>query len=305
MEKKRSLNKLALESLRLIGKRRYDNRVELCNCITYLDFVRDLLPLVQGGAVVGELGKKLKEARENKGLSLREVEEATKIRKKYLQALENEKFEEIPGRTYAKGFLKNYSSFLGLDTKELIGEFEELVYNSFKDKDYTPARIASSTKPKDRESKLFKYGLVVAAVLVLFIASSLLNSDSPDPIPPPVNNSANNGSDTPPANTSEKPEVHPEQEETTVKEITGVNLAIEIIKDQCWISVISDGSKVFSGTLNQGDKRMFEGASEILVTFGNAGVAKVTYNGEELAPLGAEGEVVTPPPFVAKTQPQA
>ena len=257
---------------------------------------------------MGELGKKLKEARESKGLSLREVEEATKIRKKYLQALENEKFEEIPGRTYAKGFLKNYANFLSLDTKELVGEFEELVYNSFKDKDYTPVRTASSAKPKDRESKLFKYGLIILAVLILFIASSLLDSDS-QPTPPPANNSANQGTDTPPADITEEleePEEPVEPEENLpAEEITGVNLVIEIIKDQCWISVTSDGNKVFSGTLSQGDKRVFEGDSEILVTFGNAGVAKVTYNGEELYPLGGEGEVVTPPPFVAKKQPQS
>jgi len=276
------------------------------------------VPLAQGGVVVGEIGKRLREARESKGLSLRDVEEATKIRQKYLKALENEKFEEIPGKTYAKGFFKNYCNYLNLDTKELIAEFELLLYNSFKekDKDYTPARTTSGAKKsKDRESKLFKYGLVVIALLLLFIAGSLFNNDVPDPNLPQPNNSANAGNQSP---QSENPVNEPEENKETQepdenkepevtppeKEITGVNLAIEIIKDQCWISVISDGNKVFSGTLSQGDKRVFEGNSEIVITLGNAGAAKVTYNGEELAPLGGDGEVVTPPPFVAKNESQ-
>ena len=123
---------------------------------------------------MGELGQKLKEAREAKGLSLRDVEEATKIRKKYLQALENETFEVIPGKTYSKGFVKNYSNFLNLDTKALLEEFDEIIYssNSFKEKEYTPA--TNSPRSSKKEGKLLRLGLVVIAVLLLFIGNSSL-----------------------------------------------------------------------------------------------------------------------------------
>lgn len=261
---------------------------------------------------MGELGRMLKEARESKGLSLRDVEEATKIRKKYLQALEEEDFEKIPGRTYAKGFLKNYSNFLQLETDELLREFDSIVANSFKDKDYTPMRTAqgagakssSKTGGLDRESRMFKIGLAILAVLVLFIGINMFGSDKPDPGIPkngsqtennnqgkqggePGTNGKNGGQETP----VNEPEPEP---------IQGVRLEVAIIKSQCWISVTSDGNVVFSGTLNQGDTRTFEGDSEILITLGNAGAAKLTYNGEELPPVGGDGEVVTPPPFVAQ-----
>lgn len=259
---------------------------------------------------MGELGNKLKEARESKGLSLREVEEATKIRKKYLQALENEDFEQIPGKTYAKGFLRNYSNYLRLDTEDLTAEFEILVSDSFKDKDIAPVPTASTSTStsSDRESKLFKFGLVIAAVLLLFIAGSLFNNDAPEANAPQANNGVANESGPQNGanqeNKNEEPSANAGENETSKETeppeaITGVNLGIEIIKDQCWISVTSDGNQVFSGTLNQGDKRVFEGDSEIVITLGNAGAAKVTYNGKELPPLGEDGEVVTPPPFVA------
>lgn len=253
------------------------------------------------------LGQKLKEARESRGLTLRDVEEATKIRKKYLQALENENFDVIPGRTYAKGFLKNYSKFLDLDTQEMLEGFEEALSKSFKDSDFTPITTdVSDASPSLKQGRLFKFGLVVAAILVLFISSSLLNNftDNEDPTPPnPAG--VNEPSSTGPEEENEPPENIPEssgepEEKEPPEVIQGVKLEIEIVKDQCWVRVISDGRESFSGTLNQGDKRVFEGDSEIVLTLGNAGAAKVTYNGEELPPLGEDWEVVTPDPFVSK-----
>lgn len=265
---------------------------------------------------MGELGRILKEGREGKGLSLRDVEESTKIRKKYLQALEEEDFEKIPGRTYARGFLKNYSNFLQLETDELLREFDAMVANSFKDKDYTPVRTAqgarakgsSKTRSQDRESKMFKIGLAILAVLIIFIGVNMFGSDGPDIGIPQTgsqtedNNQGNQGGE-PGTNDNnggqESPEPEPEPEPEPIQ---GVRLEVAIIKSQCWIKVTSDGNVVFSGTLNQGDTRTFEGDSEIVITLGNAGAAKLTYNGEELPPVGGDGEVVTPPPFVAQNR---
>lgn len=70
------------------------------------------------------VGKQLKEKRKELNLSIEEVEKETKIRKKYLRALEEDNYEEIPGLVYAKAFLKTYSSFLGLNQEEIIEEFE-------------------------------------------------------------------------------------------------------------------------------------------------------------------------------------
>jgi cytoskeleton protein RodZ len=258
---------------------------------------------------LGELGQKLKEAREAKGLSLRDVEEATKIRKKYLQALENETFEVIPGKTYAKGFVKNYSNFLNLDTKALLEEFDEIIYssNSFKEKEYTPA--TNSPRSSKKEGKLFRLGLVVIAVLLLFIGNSLFNNTSDNPGPENPQGTTVPGQShqqQPPSSdpSGEPEENEPQEEERQEEVITGVKLEIEIIKDKCWISVRSDGTQVFSGTLSQGDKRVFEGDSQIEITLGNAGAARITHNGDVLPPFGGDGEVVTPPPFLAADQPQ-
>jgi cytoskeletal protein RodZ len=72
-----------------------------------------------------EIGSSLRSAREGRGLSLDDAAEATKIRPAYLAAIEDEAFERLPGPTYARGFLRAYAEFLGVDAQPLIDEFSE------------------------------------------------------------------------------------------------------------------------------------------------------------------------------------
>ncbi|MDP8910858.1 MAG: helix-turn-helix domain-containing protein, partial [Actinomycetota bacterium] len=62
-----------------------------------------------------EIGNSLREARLRQGMDIAAAEHATKIRGKYLRALEEEQFELLPAQTYIKGFLRNYAEHLGLD----------------------------------------------------------------------------------------------------------------------------------------------------------------------------------------------
>jgi cytoskeleton protein RodZ len=69
------------------------------------------------------IGERLREARMRQGLDLTEVEVATKIRAKYLRAMENDEFSMLPGTTYVKSFLRTYAEYLGLDAQLLVEEF--------------------------------------------------------------------------------------------------------------------------------------------------------------------------------------
>jgi cytoskeleton protein RodZ len=72
---------------------------------------------------VFEIGNSLREARLRQGLDFPEIEQATKIRGKYLRALEEEQFEVLPAQTYVKGFLRSYADYLGLDGQLYVDEF--------------------------------------------------------------------------------------------------------------------------------------------------------------------------------------
>src|SRR5881275_2353121 len=70
-----------------------------------------------------EIGSSLREARLRQGLDFPELEQATKIRGKYLRALEDEEFSVLPAQTYVKGFLRNYAEYLGLDGQLYVDEY--------------------------------------------------------------------------------------------------------------------------------------------------------------------------------------
>lgn len=71
-----------------------------------------------------EIGSRLRAAREAKGISLEVAEDETKIRRRYLEALENGRADDIPGEVYLKGFLRTYGNFLGLDGPGLVEEYK-------------------------------------------------------------------------------------------------------------------------------------------------------------------------------------
>ena len=70
-----------------------------------------------------EIGNSLREARTRQGLDFPELEQGTKIRAKYLRALEDENFDQLPSSTYVKGFLRTYANYIGLDGQLYVDEY--------------------------------------------------------------------------------------------------------------------------------------------------------------------------------------
>ena len=70
------------------------------------------------------VGKTLKETREEKGITIEKASKETKIRKKYILALENDEFDKIPGQVYQKAFLKTYADFLGINKENILEEYQ-------------------------------------------------------------------------------------------------------------------------------------------------------------------------------------
>src|SRR6187455_58356 len=71
---------------------------------------------------MGEVGATLREARTDRGVDLSEVEAATKIRRRFLTAIENEAWDVLPGPAYAAGFVRAYADYLGLDGARMAAE---------------------------------------------------------------------------------------------------------------------------------------------------------------------------------------
>jgi cytoskeletal protein RodZ len=82
-----------------------------------------LLPAFTGGATMDEIGHILREARENKGLSLEDVQDKTRINSRFLAALENGQYDQLPTPVHVRGFLRNYARELGLDPQPLLNRY--------------------------------------------------------------------------------------------------------------------------------------------------------------------------------------
>src|SRR5947199_1560736 len=100
-----------------------------------------------------EIGSTLREARMRARIDMSEVETRTKIRAKYLRAIENEEWDLLPGPIYAKSFLRTYSDYLGLDSRTLIDEFKRRYEGPAEGDPRSAGRVAARERPRDRDRR--------------------------------------------------------------------------------------------------------------------------------------------------------
>ena len=119
-----------------------------------------------------EIGNSLREARLRQSLELSDVERATKIRPKYLRALEDEQFELLPAQTYVKGFLNTYAEFLGLDGQLYVDEYNSRYVTREEEEPFRPRRSTPGPRNRRLESSVVLVTLVgIAVVFGLVIAA--------------------------------------------------------------------------------------------------------------------------------------
>jgi hypothetical protein len=132
-----------------------------------------------------EIGNSLREARLRQGLDFPDVERATKIRPKYLRALEDEQFEILPAQTYVKGFLSTYAEFLGLDGQLYVDEYNSRYVT--REEEMPSSRPRRSTgRPRSRrvESSVVLAALVGIAVLFALVIAAWNSGGEPTPQAP-------------------------------------------------------------------------------------------------------------------------
>jgi len=258
---------------------------------------------------MGQLGELLKEARQSKEVSLEEVEEELRIRKKYLQALEEEDFSIMPPEVYVKGFLRNYAIYLGLDPEEV----RDLYYKGkpvekgrkpdFLGRSGPMAREAAGPHafPMDMsltQSRLLAFPFLVTALAILaFFLLGLWAFRQYFPLP------AETKPETKATVTTREP--RPTFTPTSVvtpttpapigtptpKVYTGVDVEL-VMLERAWLQVHVDGEKVFEGVFDEGTKINWSGKERVAVRCNNAGGVEVILNGQNLGPLGKRGQVV-------------
>ena len=113
-----------------------------------------------------EIGTSLREARTRRSIDFTLAEQATKIRARYLRALEEERFDQLPSQTYVKGFLRTYADYLGLDGQLYVDEFNSR-FVAGDEHDARPRR--SAVRPERRTRRLETTIVLVAVALVAIV----------------------------------------------------------------------------------------------------------------------------------------
>lgn len=123
------------------------------------------------GRVMRELGELLREAREARGLTISDVQEATKIRGRYLEAIERGEFEALPGEVYVKGFLRSYAEAVGLSGDEIVDRYKaERAKLEVERAQESPPGGARNTSQNVRISRRFLAAVGFCVVLVSIVA---------------------------------------------------------------------------------------------------------------------------------------
>jgi hypothetical protein len=146
---------------------------------------------------MAEIGATLREARMRQRIDITDMEVRTKIRAKYLRALENEEWDLLPGPTYVRSFLRTYAEALDLDAKMIVEEYK-LRHEPMETGELHPIRRPSSRERERRRTaagpaarggrggrgfpRAALIGLVLAAILAALYVVGRGNDDEPDPV---------------------------------------------------------------------------------------------------------------------------
>ncbi len=193
-----------------------------------------------------EIGASLREARIKRGLTPADVQQAIRIRDRYLQALEEERWELLPGEVYVKGFLRTYADFLGLDGNLYVDE-----YNSrFAQRDEPALAPERPLRPVPRlgGSGPLRSALAVAALVAIVagVAAWRLTRSPGSSSPPQSVSTATTTSSKPPA---KKPHRHPR-----VAALPSRALLVAS-RGNCWLEIrqgSASGPLLYEDTLPQG-----------------------------------------------------
>jgi transcriptional regulator with XRE-family HTH domain len=246
---------------------------------------------------VVEIGFKLKEARESRGLTLEKVEEETKIRKKYILAMEQDQFQLLPGPIYARAFLKNYARYLNINPEEILDVLKQ-VHPSENDQAETHQNTDNKAAATTGIKRHWLYPAAALLIIIMFVFlyygtrgmwETRIEANNEERHQ--TGEIANQGSNGQQANVQDNTgQQDPVQDNAA--SISGVKIMLNVKNDRSWISVDVDGKQLFQGEIQAGEAKSFEGKENILITLGNAGAVEVLENGKSLGFLGAPGEVV-------------
>ena len=282
---------------------------------------------------MASFGVRLKQEREQRGITLEEISSSTKIGTRMLVALEQDHFDQLPGGIFNKGFVRAYARVLGIDEEQAITDYLVASGNLPLEKDKKSDGVSESSfelqAEADRPESNLPWGTFAILLLLLALGfagwgfysreakknGSKTRASNPTSVSVP----ASDASLSPAAPTaSTAPALIGPSAQTTAQpasatkpvsaQLAGspalvqnspsvvpkpLSLRITVHADS-WLSITSDGHQVLQGSsFSAPTEKTIHAAKEIVVKAGNVGALDFEFNGKKLPAQGAEGEVKT------------
>lgn len=245
-------------------------------------------------------GTWLRQQREMREITLREISDATKISLRYLEALEEERFDLLPATLFARGFLRQYARYVGLDPDEAVNRL--LIAQKAQQPD---DEEATGERPRGQEgwrrqkssgnwrNALLVIGLALVLVALVFLVPRLMerqgDGERPEEAPPGV---------VPGEVRTERPDPSPPPAPATA----GAPLTVTLdFREDCWVEASVDGEPRIAEMRVQGESLQLQAEERIELRLGDAGVVDLEVNGEPYDMNAQPGQVRT----VTLTVPEA
>jgi cytoskeletal protein RodZ len=248
-------------------------------------------------------GEHLKREREMRGVSLDEIATATRISARYLEALENEEWDQLPGGVFNRGFIRAVARFLGLDEDSLITEYEL----EAKDNDHTHI-VAVPLKKAPRNWRPIigvvilvafvaalgtggwvvyrQYGARIAAYLHRQRATPAASSEPADRTST-AGGADDTGAASPVPGDSGTANAHPATD--TADDKSTLELKMEAGKP-AEVRVVADGKVAFYGHIEVDEVKHFRARSKLEITSSESSALVLELNGQTVPPIGAPGQ---------------
>jgi cytoskeleton protein RodZ len=254
----------------------------------------------------GDFGSRLREARERRGITLRQIANSTKISVGVLDALERNDISRLPGGIFGRAFVRSYAAEVGLDPEATIRDFMATFPNDSGTAGHPTSErnddfelLESDRRRAGTYLSLIAISIPIAGAMLWVGAGRMREAPPPaavttrpaamqriEPVPPPV-------SSTPPVvPTTALPADTPAPAAASAPERDELTVALTV-KQPCWVTATIDGRKTLDRLLQAGEQQTIDVRREIVLTVGDASAISMTLNGAAARPLGKAGEVVT------------
>lgn len=270
--------------------------------------------------MVASFGERLKREREKRGMTLEEVAGVTKISVRNLRALEEEKFELMPGGIFNRGFVRSYAKHLGLDDQQVVADYREAAGESVSTPDApdtpsTPQKDApaqAEARPTDVSAQVpwaALVGLVVFGTILLAVWSyhahhkasdqgaeavatqgtPVASGEAPHEVVPPDAKGAPNTatSDLAATGATQAPAAGASGNASVAK--TGFDLSLRA-RDEVWVSTAVDGKPPSEAIMEDGQSIAVHALDRAILRVGNSAAVDIAFNGQKVKVHGVEGE---------------